>query len=410
MRNTILNDPIYGLIEIPKGIIMDLIEHPFFQRLRRISQLGVTHYVYPGATHSRFSHCVGAMHLTQQALETLQCKGVSISEAEAEAVTIAILLHDLGHGPFSHSLEHQLISIHHEDLSLLFMEQLNQQFKGKLSLAIQIFKNEYSKKFLYQLVSGQLDMDRLDYLCRDSFFTGVVDGKVSYDRIIKTLNVHNDNLVVEYKGIYSIENFLMARRLMYWQVYLHKNVICASVMLTQIMKRARYLTQKGMDLELPKSLDFFFSNNFCKEDLKDKSILIGEHFQQLDDADILVLLKRFAQQSDFVLAYLSKSLLDRKLFKIDLKNEPISSDIISKERLKLVANWQQLSTEEMNYLIVEGQEANRAYKKGKTEIQIKLKDGSTRPISKWKEHSIKKKEVVKYYACYPKFNISLIKN
>ena len=256
-KKKILNDPVYGFINIPYNIIFDLIEHPYFQRLRRIKQLGLTDYVYPGALHTRFHHALGALHLMTQTIDVLRSKGVDITEKEAKAVSIAILLHDIGHGPFSHVLENTLVNVHHEDLSLMFMKSLNEEFKGKLDLAIKIFTNKYSKKFLHQLVASQLDMDRLDYLTRDSFFTGVYEGVVGYDRIIKMLSVANGKLVVEEKGIYSIEKFLTSRRLMYWQVYLHKTVVAAEQMLVKVLSRAKLLAAKGKEMEMSEHLKYF---------------------------------------------------------------------------------------------------------------------------------------------------------
>ena len=328
----IFNDPIYGIIEIPYGIIYQLIEHPFYQRLRRINQLGFTQLVYPGATHTRFAHAIGAMHLTQKAIRSLQHKGVQITKEESEGLCIAILLHDIGHGPFSHCLEGNLVQIDHEDISLSFMESLNHIFEGKLSLAIQIFKNEYHKKFLHQLISGQLDMDRMDYLTRDSFFTGVLEGVIGYDRIIKMLNVHEGQLVLEYKGIYSIESFLISRRLMYWQVYLHKTVVCAGEMTIKAIQRARQLIQNGHQIQIAPGLFFFLKKNWTASDLQENTSEILKHFSQIDDIDILSALKVFAQSEDSILSFLGKSLIERRLFKVKFLPEPMSS--AEKEKLE----------------------------------------------------------------------------
>lgn len=401
-KGKIVNDPIYGLIEIPGGIIMDLIEHAYFQRLRRIMQLGLTHYVYPGATHNRFHHSLGAMYLVRKAIQTLRKKNIKISKEEAEAVTIAILLHDIGHGPFSHSLEHCLIDVVHEDLSKKMMHRLNEVFDGQLTMALEIFEGTYSKRFLHQLVSGQLDMDRMDYLTRDSFFTGVQEGKVGYNRLLKLLHVHHDQLVIEYKGIYSVENFLITRRLMYWQVYLHKNVICAGEMLVQIMRRARQLVQAGTSLELSTSLHYFLSQELDKEALNEHTSEILNYFYQLDDTDIMAAVKGFTTHKDHVLSFLSKALLERRLLHIDLRDKRIKKQWIQEKKKALAEIFPKWKAEELNYLVLEGQEANNAYKKGKEEILILLKNNSVRPISEWKEHCIQSKEIVKYFACYPK--------
>lgn len=400
--NKIINDPIYDIIEIPYGLIFDLVEHPYYQRLRRITQLGLTHYVYPGATHTRFNHTLGAMHLIQKAIRVLRSKQVDITAAEAEGLMIAILLHDIGHGPFSHSLEYVLMDIPHEELSIAFMEELNKEFDGRLSLALQIFRNEHPKKYLYQLVSGQLDMDRLDYLTRDSFFTGVYEGKVGYNRIIKTLNVYQDELVVEYKGIYSIEHFLIARRLMYWQVYLHKTVICASEMLVQALKRARLLLQKGHKLAMSESLNFFLTRNITTKDLQENSQEILMHFQQIDDYDIMLALKEFSKQEDFVLSFLSKNLLNRKLMRVHLENTAIPSDFVKKIRTEIKEKYN-LSEEDLDYMVFLGKETNKAYDLGDKEIKILMGDGRIQPISKWKEHHIPHRAVIKSFICYPKF-------
>lgn len=398
----IVNDPIYGLIEIPSGIVMELIEHPYFQRLRRIMQLGLTHYVYPGATHNRFHHSLGAMYLVRKAIQTLCKKGIDVTDKEAEAVTIAILLHDIGHGPFSHSLEHSLINVVHEELSKKMMYQLNKEFDGQLTMALEIFEGTYPKQFLHQLVSGQLDMDRMDYLTRDSFFTGVQEGKVGYNRLLKLLHVHQDRLVIEFKGIYSVENFLITRRLMYWQVYLHKNVICAGEMLVQIMHRARQLLKNGVDLKLSKPLHYFLSQELDKQALEEKTEEILNYFYQLDDTDIMAAVKSFSFHEDKVLSFLSKALLERRLLHIDLRDQPINKTVLDQYKKTLAKAFPNWNAEELGYLLFEGKEANNAYKKGKEEILILLKNNSARPISEWQEHCIQSKEIVKYFTCYPK--------
>ena len=397
----ILNDPIYGLIEIPYGIIYDLMEHRYYQRLRRINQLGFTQYVYPGATHTRFNHTLGALHLMQKAIRTLLAKGIEISPEEAEAACIAILLHDIGHGPFSHCLEYNLLPIEHEELSIAFMEKLNEEFAGKLSLAIRIFKNDYHKKFLHQLLSGQLDMDRMDYLTRDSFFTGVLEGVVGYDRIIKMLNVHNGELVIEHKGLYSVESFLVSRRLMYWQVYLHKTVVCAGEMTIAAIKRARALVSSGAIFNLSKSLNFFLAGDFSKDSLHSDRDLILHHFSRLDDTDILTALKAFSESDDFVLSFLSQRLVSRKLFRVKMQTEPFSDDFIASIKEKTI-NQFSVSESDIDYLVFGGQESNKAYVTGSKEIMIKLPSGEVKPMSEWSEYHIPGREVVKHFVCYPK--------
>ena len=397
----ILNDPIYGLIEIPYGIIYDLMEHRYYQRLRRINQLGFTQYVYPGATHTRFNHTLGALHLMQKAIRTLLAKGIEISAEEAEAACIAILLHDIGHGPFSHCLEYNLLPIEHEELSIAFMEKLNEEFAGRLSLAIRIFKNDYHKKFLHQLLSGQLDMDRMDYLTRDSFFTGVLEGVVGYDRIIKMLNVHNGELVIEHKGLYSVESFLVSRRLMYWQVYLHKTVVCAGEMTIAAIKRARALVRSGASFNLSKSLNFFLAGDFSKDSLHSDRDLILHHFSRLDDTDILTALKAFRESDDFVLSFLSQSLVSRKLFRVKMQTEPFSDDFIASIKEKTFKQFS-ISESDIDYLVFGGQESNKAYVTGSKEIMIKLPSGEVKPMSEWSEYHIPGREVVKHFVCYPK--------
>jgi hypothetical protein len=397
----ILNDPIYGLIEIPYGIIYELMEHRYYQRLRRINQLGFTQYVYPGATHTRFNHTIGALHLMQKAIRTLLAKGIEISPEEAEATCIAILLHDIGHGPFSHCLEYNLLPIEHEELSIAFMEKLNEEFGGRLSLAIRIFKNDYHKNFLHQLLSGQLDMDRMDYLTRDSFFTGVLEGVVGYDRIIKMLNVHNGELVIEHKGLYTVESFLVSRRIMYWQVYLHKTVVCAGEMTIAAIKRARLLVKNGSSFNLSKSLNFFLSGEFSKDSLNKERDLILHHFSRLDDTDILTALKAFSESDDFILSFLSQSLIGRKLFRVKMQNEPIDNDFINMIKEKTIKQCS-IEANDIDFLVFGGQESNKAYAPGSKEIMIKLASGEVKPMSEWSEHHIPGREVVKYFICYPK--------
>ncbi|MBL7899574.1 MAG: HD domain-containing protein, partial [Crocinitomicaceae bacterium] len=299
-KRKIINDPVHGFITIPHELIYDIIEHPYFQRLRRIKQLGLSHLVYPGANHTRFHHALGAMHLMVKAIDVLRNKGVDITDEERLGAIAAILLHDVGHGPFSHTLEHSLLEkVHHEEMSLLFMEELNKQFNGQLTLAIEIFSNRYSKKFLHQLVSGQLDMDRLDYLQRDSYFTGVEEGVIGSERIIKMLDVVNGNLVVEEKGIYSIENFIGARRIMYWQVYMHKTVVASEYMLTSILRRAKFLYQQGKDLFASPSLKVFLQNEITLNDFQ-KSPEQLRHFSMIDDNDIITSIKVWQTEEDII--------------------------------------------------------------------------------------------------------------
>ena len=400
----IFNDPIYGFVSIPYEIIYDLIDHPYFQRLRRIKQLGLTNLVYPGALHTRFHHAMGAMHLMSEAIEVLRAKGNEITDEEAKGVTIAILLHDIGHGPFSHALEHSIVNhITHEDISELFMNRLNAEFKGELSLAIQIFNNKYKKKFLHQLVSSQLDMDRLDYLKRDSFFTGVSEGVVSSDRIIKMLNVKNDELAVEAKGIYSIEKFIIARRLMYWQVYLHKTVISAESLLVNILKRAKELAEKQEELFCTPALKVFLYNKFSKNDFKTKPELL-DSFAQLDDYDIMASVKVWASHQDKVLAMLCNKLLNRDLFKIELQNQPFKDAEINsaKERIK---KQYKLKGKEEDYFVFTGNIQNDAYSENKIRINILSKDGKIMDITDASDQlniKVLAKTIKKYYLCYPK--------
>jgi uncharacterized protein len=397
----ILNDPVYGFVNLPDGIIFDLVEHPFFQRLGRIKQTSLTHYVYPGALHTRFHHAIGALHLMQQAIDVLRSKDVAITETEAESACIAILLHDIGHGPFSHTLEHTLMKVHHEDLSLLFMRRLNEEFEGKLALAIEIFTGHYPKQFLHQLVSGQLDMDRMDYLNRDSFFTGVHEGVIGYDRIIKMLAVRDDELVVEEKGIYSIEKFLIARRLMYWQVYLHKTVLSAEQMLIATLRRAKALAQQGIALPASKALLFFLENEPAPEDFSRRRDILLDHFAALDDYDIIAGLKEWMNHDDKILSFLSRSLIDRRLFRLEFSHQPFD-EAYRQEVQARILKWSGLPAEALNFLFISGQETNAAYRTSKDEIKILHKSGKVLPMSQSTDYDLQSREVTKYYLCYPK--------
>jgi len=400
-KSKIFNDPVYGFVNVPYGIIFDIVEHPFFQRLRRIKQVSLTHYVYPGALHTRFHHALGAMHLMHEAIKVLREKGVDITDEEAEATLIAILLHDIGHGPFSHTLEHALINVHHEELSALFMESLNKEFDGQLGLAIEIFENRYHKPYLYQLISGQLDMDRMDYLNRDSYFTGVYEGVIGYDRIIKMLAVKDGDLVVEEKGIYSIEKFLMSRRLMYWQVYLHKTVLVAEQMLIRVMLRAKELARAGSPLNTTESLQIFLENDFSIEDFKKGDVDLLAHFARLDDIDIVAALKSFMANEDKLLSFLATSLINRNLFKINLKNEAADRDFVKKLRQK-VRNHETYKGMQIEHLVFEGTETNNSYSTAKDEIKILYKDGSVKPMSTATDIKLESTIITKYFLCYPK--------
>ena len=404
-KRKIFNDPVYGFISVNDELLFDLIEHPYFQRLRRIKQLGLTHMVYPGALHTRFHHAMGAMFLMGEAIEVLRTKGQEISEKEAQAAKIAILLHDIGHGPFSHTLENCIVYNHsHEQLSKLFMDRLNKYFHGKLKLAIDIFNNNYKKKFLHQLLSGQLDVDRLDYLKRDSFFTGVSEGVISTERIIKMMNVVNDNLVVEAKGIYSIEKFIIARRLMYWQVYLHKTVLAAEFLLVKILQRARSLADKGVELFCTPALKEFLYNKYSLTDFEKKSGLL-DTFAQLDDFDIYASVKVWCNHPDFVLSSLCDNLVNRHLFHIEMQNKLFPEKQIKEIRLK-VAKQLKCENQDAEYFAFSGKVENNAYSFQNDKINILLKDGSTLDIAEASDQmsiSSISKTVTKYYLCYPKF-------
>ena len=398
----IINDPIYGFISIPDEFIFDLIEHPFFQRLRRIAQLGTTSLVYPGALHTRFHHVIGAMHLMTNAITTIRRKGHEITADEERAVLIAILLHDIGHGPFSHALEYDIVNgVSHEDISSFFIERISEEFDGKLDLALKIFQNVYKKPFLHQLVSSQLDMDRLDYLNRDSFYTGVSEGIIGSERIIEMLNVHEGNLVLEEKGIYSIEKFIVARRLMYWQVYLHKTVVAGEFMLIHILRRAKHLAQRGENLFASPALSFFLTSDIQLDDFK-KNPAVLNTFAQLDDYDILGAIKVWQTSSDKVLSLLATRLVNRKLFKIEIGKEPFSNDRIQAEK-ELAMERFGLTEEESVYFVYSEVLTNNAYNQTKENINLLMKDGTVLDLSAASDNlniSALAQPVAKYCLCY----------
>ncbi len=403
-KKKIINDPVYGFVTIPSGFIYDLIQHPYLQRLRYIKQVSMTHLVYPGALHTRFQHVVGAMHLMSLAIETLRGKDVSISEKEEEAALAAILLHDVGHGPFSHSLEHTLVEgVSHELISALLMDKLNEEFSGRLDLAITIFNDQYHRKFLHQLVSSQLDTDRMDYLNRDSFFTGVSEGVISFDRIIKMLNVKDDELVVEAKGIYSVEKFLIARRLMYWQVYLHKTVITAEQMLIKALARAKELSNKGVKLFATPALDHFLNNKIDKETfLSNESHL--EWFTRLDDTDILSAIKIWADHDDQILSMLCSKLVRRELFRTELSNTPFSEEYVSELKGRLKERFD-VNQDDFDYLLYQQVIGNNAYDSSETKICVMMKDGQLLDIAEASDLSnieSLSRRVEKYAITYPK--------
>jgi len=398
----IINDPIYGFITIPSPLIFELIEHRYFQRLRRITQMGMSYLVYPGAHHTRFHHAIGAMHLMQKAVQVLQFKGIKISEDESEALFIAILLHDIGHGPFSHAMEHSIVeNVDHETISLLFMDALNKEFNNRLTLAIQIFKNEYYRNFFYQLISGQLDMDRMDYLKRDSFYTGVSEGAVNSERLISMLNVYEDNLVVEEKGIYSVEKFIIARRLMYWQVYLHKTSLVAEQLVTRLLKRAKELTLKGKTLQASPSLVYFLNTSVSEENFNIETL---EKFSKLDDYDIVSAMKSWILEDDFVLRNISEMLLNRDLLKIEMQSGSFSEEKINNAK-RFMMKKHLISDAEASYFVFTGQITNQAYSMEKDTINLYKKSGEVIDVANASDQLNLKalsKKVVKNYMCYPK--------
>jgi len=399
---SVLNDPIYGFITIPESFISDLIEHPYFQRLRRISQVGLSHLVYPGAHHTRFQHAIGSMHLMQKALSVLKRKGVLISPEESRAVYTAILLHDIGHGPFSHALENSLVKgVEHETLSLRFMEVLNTEFQGALSLAIDIFKGVYPRKFLNQLVSSQLDMDRLDYLKRDSFYAGVPEGNINADRMITMLNVQDDRLVLEEKGMYSVEKFIVARRLMYWQVYLHKTGLAAEKLLEKVLKRAKELVSKGVEVPASEPLSYFLQHPVSAKRLDIHTL---EVFAKLDDYDLLSAIKTWAFHKDRVLSVLSENLINRKLPKVLLQNEPFDPTWLKECREQALQKLN-MTVAELEYFVYDGHITNQAYDSVNNPIRILLKDGTVKDIAEASDYlniQALSKPVYKYYICFPK--------
>ncbi len=398
---TIINDPIYGFITIPNGIIFQLLEHPYFQRLRRITQMGLSYLVYPGAHHTRFHHAVGCLHIMQKAMETLKNKGVVISDEELEGVLIAILLHDIGHGPFSHAMEHSIVEgVHHEDISLAFMERLNEEFNGSLTLAIQIFKGTYGRTFLNELVSGQLDMDRTDYLKRDSFYTGMAEGNINTDRIIAMLNVKDDELVIEEKGVYTVEKFLVARRLMYWQVYLHKTGVVAEQLITRVLKRAKELANDGAVLEGSKPLLFFLYNKVGAAQFEAHL----DTFSKLDDYDIISAMKEWCHHEDFVLRELSKCIINRDLLKVKIKKKAFAKAKLNTYK-KALMNKYQISNHEASYFVFDGIISNQGYSYKQGSIKIAKSNGKVIDVVEASDQlSLKSltKEVVKNYICYPK--------
>ena len=401
----IINDPVFGFIHIPKGLLYDIVCHPVFQRLTRIKQLGLSSAVYPGAQHTRFQHSLGAFHLMSEAITSLTTKGNFIFDSEAEAVQAAILLHDVGHGPFSHVLEDTIVTgISHEEISLMLMERMNKELKGQLTLAIQIFKDEYPKRFLHQLVSGQLDMDRLDYLRRDSFYTGVTEGNIGSARIIKMLNVKDDHLVVESKGIYSIENFLTSRRLMYWQVYLHKTSVACEKMLISTLLRAKELASRGVELFASPALRFFLYHPVDRDEFYNNPLCL-ENFVQLDDNDIWTALKVWSTHDDKVLSTLSKGLIDRHLFKVEVSSSPLTKSQKDK-LLGQIAQHLQISQKEAGYFLRTSTIENNMYKKEDDSIEIIFGDGSTKNIADASDMlniSLLSRKVKKHYTCYLRF-------
>ncbi|MCR5269615.1 MAG: HD domain-containing protein [Prevotella sp.] len=398
----IINDPVFGFIQIPRGLLYGIVKHPLFQRLNRINQLGLTSVVYPGARHTRFQHSLGAFHLMSEAILSLQQKGHFIFDSEAEAVKAAILMHDIGHAPFSHVLENSLISgISHEDISLMMMEQINRDMGGQLNLAISIFKNEYPKKFLHQLISSQLDMDRLDYLRRDSFFTGVTEGNIGSARIIKMLNVVDDRLVIEQKGIYSLENYLTTRRLMYWQVYLHKTTVAYEKVLVSMLTRAKDLVRQGKKVFASPALDYFLKNNVDRQWFENHSEALLM-YEDLDDSDIWSAMKAWKYHEDKILSTLAKDMLDRCVFKVEVHEEPISEERLEELRTD-ISQKMGIPKEDTHYMFNVSEIQKDMYSVDDDSIDILYKDGSIKDIAEASEIlnvALLSKKIRKYYLCY----------
>lgn len=401
----LINDPIYGFIQFPYEILYEIIDHPYVQRLRRISQMGLSHYVYPGAVHTRFHHTLGALHLMTSAIQCLRSKGVEITDEEALGASIAILMHDIGHGPFSHALEHEIVHVSHEFLSIQFMKKLEEKFGAPVTMALSIFQNTHQKHFLHQLVSSQLDMDRLDYLSRDSFFTGVVEGVVGYDRIIKMLDVRNNELVVEEKGIHSVEMFLIARRMMYWQVYLHKTSVSVENMLKKVIRRLRELLQTDQKEQiityLPEELAYFLTNKLTTKSFLNEKNDVLNRFSMLDETDIYYSLKKLKKISDPILSYLSSCILDRKIFNVKFQSEPFSLEQINEIKSNL------LTTKDVNIkyfddLILLSEESNISYNTKKESIKILTKSEEVIQINKYFQNLTDTRLFNRYFLCYPK--------
>ncbi|MEN9742440.1 MAG: hypothetical protein RLZZ65_245 [Bacteroidota bacterium] len=403
-KKKIINDPVYGFISLPHEIIFDILEHPYLQRLRRIQQLGLSHLVYPGANHTRFHHVLGAMHLMTQAVTSIRRKGHEITPEEERGVCLAILLHDIGHGPFSHALEYDIVcGVSHEQISGFFIAELSVEYGHDLEIALQIFNNSYAKPFLHELVSSQLDMDRLDYLNRDSFYSGVSEGVIGSERLIEMLNVHNGHLVLEQKGIYSVEKFIVARRLMYWQVYLHKTVVAAEFMLIHALRRAKELVKEGQDLFASPALKFFLAQDISAQHFEQDPMVLT-HFAQLDDYDIWGAIKVWQFAPDYILATLCTGLVNRQLFKIEISKTPFSADRIAAEQER-IRQEHQLSTEQLNYFIYSDVLSNRAYNEQKHNINLLLKNGTTVELAEASDNlniSALSTPVEKYFLCFPR--------